>query len=56
MTPESHDPLIDVVPMAAMREILGSMAEATAKALLVARSHDSYFVNEVQPARLSCAR
>jgi tryptophan halogenase len=56
LVPESHDPLIDVVPMPKMREILGSLAQATASALAVARSHDSYFLSEVQPARSSCAR
>jgi tryptophan 7-halogenase len=56
MAPETHDPLIDVVPMSKMREILGSMAQATANALEAAPSHDSYFISEMAPARSSFAR
>jgi tryptophan halogenase len=41
--PESYDPMMDVVPMAQLREILGSMARATAEAAQGVPSHDSYF-------------
>jgi tryptophan halogenase len=43
ITPESYDPLMDVVTMAQFREILGSIAQSTAEAALGAPSHDSYF-------------
>jgi tryptophan 7-halogenase len=43
MTPKSHDPLMDVVTLAQLREILGSMAQATALAAKGVASHDSYF-------------
>jgi tryptophan 7-halogenase len=56
MTPDSYDPLIDVVPIPKMREILGSLAQATANALDGVPSHDSYFVSEMPPARSSSAR
>jgi tryptophan halogenase len=41
--PESHDPLMDVVTLGQLREILGSMAQATALAAQAVPSHDSYF-------------
>jgi tryptophan 7-halogenase len=41
--PESYDPLLDVVTMPQLREILGSMAQATAVAAHGVPSHDSYF-------------
>jgi tryptophan 7-halogenase len=43
ISPESYDPLLDVVTMAQLREILGSMAQATAAATQGVPSHDSYF-------------
>jgi tryptophan halogenase len=43
MMPESHDPLMDVVNMGQFRDILGSIAQATALAAEAAPSHDSYF-------------
>ncbi|HEX3913366.1 MAG TPA: tryptophan halogenase family protein [Steroidobacteraceae bacterium] len=43
MAPESYDPLMDVVTMAQLREILGSMAQATAMAAQGVPAHDSYF-------------
>jgi tryptophan halogenase len=43
MRPESHDPLMDVVTLAQLREILGSMAQSTAMAAQNAPSHESYF-------------
>ena len=43
ITPESYDPLLDVVTMPQLREILGSMAQATAVAAHGVPSHDSYF-------------
>jgi tryptophan halogenase len=43
VTPESHDPLMDVVPLPQLREILGSIAQATALAAAGAPAHDSYF-------------
>jgi tryptophan halogenase len=43
ITPESYDPLMDVVTTAQLREILGSMAQATAVAAQGVPSHDSYF-------------
>ena len=42
MRPESYDPLMDVVTMPQLREILGSMAQATAAATQEVPSHDSY--------------
>jgi tryptophan halogenase len=41
--PESYDPLMDVVTIAQLREILGSMAQSTAAACNGVPSHDSYF-------------
>jgi tryptophan halogenase len=43
MTPESYDPLMDVVTGDQLREILGSIAQATALAAQTVPSHDSYF-------------
>jgi tryptophan 7-halogenase len=43
VTPETYDPLMDVVTMPQLREILGSMAQSTAQAAVGAPSHDSYF-------------
>lgn len=43
VTSESYDPLMDVVPLAQLRDILGSMAQATAAASQGVPSHDSYF-------------
>jgi tryptophan halogenase len=41
--PDRHDPLMDVVSMAQLRDILSSLAQATANAARPAPSHDSYF-------------
>jgi tryptophan 7-halogenase len=43
ITPESYDPLMDVVTMAQLREILGSIAQSTAVAAAGVPAHDSYF-------------
>jgi tryptophan halogenase len=43
MTPDSYDPLMDVVKMDQLREILGSLAQSTALAARSVPSHDSYF-------------
>ena len=43
ITPQRYDPLMDVVPLGQLREIFGSMAQATAEAAHAAPSHDSYF-------------
>jgi tryptophan halogenase len=43
ITPESHDPLMDVVTMAQLRDILGSIAQSTTLAAQTVPSHDSYF-------------
>jgi tryptophan halogenase len=43
VTPESYDPLMDVVTMPQLREILGSIAQSTAQAAVGVPSHDSYF-------------
>jgi tryptophan halogenase len=43
VTPESYDPLLDVVTMDQLRGILSSMAQATALAAHGVPSHDSYF-------------
>ena len=47
MTPESHDPLMDVVNMGQFRDILGSIAQATALAAQSDPSHDSYFSQRI---------
>jgi tryptophan halogenase len=43
MRPNSYDPLADVVTTAKLREILASMAAATAALAKAAPTHDSYF-------------
>jgi tryptophan halogenase len=43
VTPENYDPLMDVVTMAQLREIFGSIAQSTALAADGVPSHDSYF-------------
>jgi hypothetical protein len=43
VTPESYDPLLDVVTMNQLRDILSSMAQSTALAAHGVPSHDSYF-------------
>ena len=42
LSPEQHDPLMDVVPLQALREMLSSLARATHEAARQARSHDSF--------------
>lgn len=46
--PEQHDPLMDVVDMQALRDILSSLAQSTAKAAQTARPHDSFFATEAR--------
>jgi tryptophan halogenase len=41
--PENHDPLMDVVPLPQLRDILGSLAQATAAGARDARPHDGFF-------------
>jgi tryptophan halogenase len=41
--PATHDPLMDVVTLPQLREILGSLAQATGAAARGARPHDSFF-------------
>jgi len=43
ISPDSYDPLMDVVNLNQFREILGSIAQSTALAAEGAPSHDSYF-------------
>jgi tryptophan halogenase len=43
VTPESYDPLLDVVTIGQLRDILSSMAQSTALAAHGVPSHDSYF-------------
>jgi tryptophan 7-halogenase len=43
VTPESYDPLMDVVKEAQLRDILAKLATATATVVGPAPSHDSYF-------------
>jgi tryptophan halogenase len=43
LRPERYDPLLDVVPVAGLREIFEALAGATAATAVAARSHDSYF-------------
>ncbi len=43
VTPESYDPLLDVVTMDQLRDILSSMAQSTALAAHGVPAHDSYF-------------
>src|SRR3984957_14472294 len=47
ITPDSYDPLMDVVRMVQLREILGSIAQSTALAADGVPTHDSYFSTEV---------
>jgi tryptophan 7-halogenase len=49
ITPESHDPLMDVVTLGQLREIFGSLAQSTAVAAQHAPSHDSYFTAANSP-------
>jgi tryptophan 7-halogenase len=42
-TPESYDPMMDVVALGQLREILGAMALSNAQAAQGVPSHDSYF-------------
>ena len=41
--PDGYDPLLDVVTTGQLREILASMAAATASVARTAQRHDSYF-------------
>ena len=41
--PQAYDPLLDVVTLPQLRDILASMAAATAAAAHGAPSHDSHF-------------
>lgn len=50
MKPESYDPLMDVVGVAQFKEILKSLASATAAAVSNAPRHDSYFPPRPAPA------
>jgi tryptophan halogenase len=43
ITPESYDPMMDVVALGQLREILGAMALSNAQAAQGVPSHDSYF-------------
>jgi tryptophan halogenase len=43
ITPETHDPLMDVVTMKQLREILAAMAKSNEQAGQGVPSHDSYF-------------
>jgi tryptophan 7-halogenase len=43
LRPRGHDPLLEIVPSAQLREILGTLAGATAAAVKAAPSHDSHF-------------
>ncbi|MEA3106817.1 MAG: tryptophan 7-halogenase [Gammaproteobacteria bacterium] len=43
LRPDSYDPLLDVVPIAKLREILASIANSTAAVAKAARTHDSFF-------------
>ena len=43
VTPETYDPLLDVVTLPQLRDILSSMATATDAAARAAPSHDSHF-------------
>jgi len=44
--PASYDPLLDVIGVGQLREILGSLAAATAAVTAGAAAHDSYFLPE----------
>jgi len=57
LRPESYDPLLDVVPIAKLREILASMAISTAAIARAARTHGSFFSADAPPGgRASAAR
>jgi tryptophan halogenase len=43
VSPDQHDPLMDVVNLPALRDVLSALAQATAVAAQAAPSHDSYF-------------
>jgi tryptophan 7-halogenase len=43
ITPESYDPMMDVVSLGKLREILQAMAQSNAQAAQGVPSHDSYF-------------
>jgi tryptophan 7-halogenase len=43
ITPESYDPMMDVVTLGKLREILGAMAQSNTQAAQGVPSHDSYF-------------
>jgi tryptophan halogenase len=43
VTPQSHDPLMDVVTDAQLRDILARLAQSTAAVVAAAPPHDSYF-------------
>ena len=53
--PDSYDPLLDVVPIPKLREILASMATATAAIAKAARSHDSFFTASAPPGGIASA-
>ncbi|HLW25213.1 MAG TPA: tryptophan halogenase family protein [Steroidobacteraceae bacterium] len=48
--PRGYDPLLDVVPLPALRELLGSLAQATSLITRDAPSHDSYFRDSAAPS------
>jgi tryptophan halogenase len=57
LRPDSYDPLLDVIPIAKLREILASMAISTAAIAKAARTHDSFFTSNAPPGgRASAAR
>jgi tryptophan halogenase len=43
MQPAHHDPLLDCLPLPALRDALSALAQATATAARAAPSHDSFF-------------
>jgi tryptophan halogenase len=49
VTPESYDPLLDVVQESQLRDILARLAAATAAVVGPAPAHDSYFPAREQP-------
>ena len=49
--PASYDPLLDVIGDAQLRDILASLAAATASAARPAKPHDSYFAAEAAGGR-----
>ena len=53
VTPQSYDPLMDVVAAAQLRDILAKLAQSTHAVVAAAPSHDSYFparANEPTPS------